>query len=423
MLALQVLLLLIFLFCSGFLSSSEVALFSLSSMKVKAFKSDSDPRKQLVAKLLSSPRDLIVTIIMLNIIVNILIQNVTSSIFGDFSTWLLNVGVPLLLMLIFGEVVPKSIGMANNVPISYRVAPILNTAQLVFLPIRKILTAVTSVVSRLIFFFLKAEEEISHEELQHALKASRKFGILNEEEAELVRGFLYLQDAHVKELMRPREEVLYYDVEEPLSKLIHLFVDQECSRIPVCRESFDKVIGVMTSMVFFIHREELQSSSDLIPLLSKPFFVPEGMSAEVLLRQMYDKEQSIALVVDEYGSTSGLISLEDLVERVVGEIADARDEKSRYTMPGDDTIIASGKLELSEFEKIFGVMLPSENNMVTIGGWLTELMGDIPKTGTKYTSHGFLFHVLAGDPNRVRRIYIRRLKQSIAKQKEKEEKE
>lgn len=420
MLIFQIFLLFIFLLCSAFLSSSEVALFSLSSMKVKAFKSDPDPRKQLVYRLLSSPRDLLVTIIMLNVIINILIQNVTSSIFGDFSTWALNVGVPLALMLIFGEAIPKSFGMVNNAPISYRVAPILNAAQYVFFPVRKILTSVTSVISRIMFFFLRSEEEISHEELQHTLKTSRRFDILNEDEAELVRGFLRLQDSQVKGLMRPREEVLYYDIEEPLSKLIHLFVDQECSRIPVCRESMDNAIGVITSMVFFINREKMQSSSDLLPLLSKPFFVPEGMSAEALLRQMYDKEQSIALVVDEYGSVSGLISLEDLVERVIGEITDARDEKSRYTMSGEDVIIASGKLELAEFEKIFGVILPSENSMVTIGGWLTELMGDIPKTGSKYSSHGFFFHVLAADSKRVRRIYIRRIKQAQSNKKEKE---
>lgn len=410
MLTLQILVLVAFLFCSGFFSSSEVALFSLSSMKVKAFKNDLDKRKQLVYKLLSSPRDLLVTIIMLNIIINILIQNVTSSIFGDFSGWALNVAVPLALTLVFGEVVPKSIGMANNTAISYRVAPFLNAAQRFFLPIRRVLIAVTSVVSRLIFFFLKSEQEISYDELQHALKTSRRYGILNEDEAELVRGYLNLKEAQVKELMRPREEVLFYDLEEPLSKLIHLFVDQECSRLPVCRQSLDNVVGMITSQSFFLNREKLHRPSDLLALIQKPFFVPEGVSAEILLRQMYDREESLAIVVDEYGSISGLIALEDLIEKVIGEIADARDEKSRYTRSGDDVIIASGKLELSEFEEIFGTSLSSENNMVTIGGYLTERMGDIPKTGTKYTAEGFLFHVLAADPKRVRRIYIRKLK-------------
>jgi putative hemolysin len=269
-------------------------------MKVKAFKNDPDKRKVLVAKLLASPRDLLVTIIMLNIIINILIQNVTSSIFGDLSGWSLNIGVPLALTLIFGEVVPKSIGMANNVAISYRIASFLNFAQRFFLPVRKILTSLTSVISRLLFFFLKSEEEISFDELQHALKTSRRYGILNEDEAELVRGYLILQESQVKELMRPREEVLFYDLQDPLSKLIHLFVDQECSRIPVCKESLDNVMGIVTSQLYFLNRENLQTTADLIPLLKKPMFVPEGMSAEALLRQMYDREESLALVVVEY---------------------------------------------------------------------------------------------------------------------------
>ena len=241
-------------------------------MKVKAFKTDPDKRKQLVDKLLSSPRDLLVTIIMLNVIINILIQNVTSSIFGDFSSWALNVAVPLALTLVFGEVLPKSIGMANNAAISYRVAPFLYAAQRFFLPIRKLLISVTSIVSRLLFFFLKSEEEISFDELQHALKTSRHYGILNEDEAELVRGYLNLQESHVKELMRPREEVLFYDLDEPLSKLIHLFVDQECSRLPVCKESLDNVRGMITSQSFFINREKLHHPSDLFPLIQKPLF-------------------------------------------------------------------------------------------------------------------------------------------------------
>ncbi len=381
-------------------------------MKVKAFKTSPDKNKQIVAQLLSSPRDLLITIIMMNVIVNILIQNVTSSIFGDFSGWALNVGVPLALTVVFGEVIPKSIGLASNVRLSYRAAPILRYLQKIFYPMRKLLNGITTYVSRIMFFFLRKEEEISIDELQHALKASKSFGILNEDEAELIRGYLNLQESQVKELMRPREEVIFFDVEDPLNRLIHLFVDQECSRIPVCRGDLDNVIGMITSQVFFLNREKILSTQDLIAHLKKPLFIPESISANILLRQMYDREESIALVVDEYGSISGLIALEDLVEKVVGEIADARDEKSKYTRSGEDVVIASGKMELAEFEEIFGVSLPSENQMVTLGGWLSEQMNDIPKTGAKYVAHDFLFHVLAADPKRVRRVYIRRLKKT-----------
>jgi CBS domain containing-hemolysin-like protein len=388
---------------------SEASLFSLPSTKIKIFRGDKDPRKQRVAQLLRTPRDLLITIIILNIIVNIMIQNVTSSIFGDFSGWMFTIGIPLVLTVVIGEVFPKSIGLANNVAISYRVAPILDIAERILLPVRHVLAWITNLVSRILFFYLKPEEEISADELRHALKTSRHLEILNEEEAEIVRGYLHLQEAQVREIMRPREEVIFFDIEEPLTKLVHLFVDQECSRIPVCRENLDKVIGMITSHLFFLHREKLQTAEDVLSILAKPFFVPESMPASVLIRQMYNRRESLALVVDEYGSISGLISLEDLVETVIGEIADARDTKSQYTRSGEDILIASGKLELSEFEEIFGVTLPSENNRVTLGGWLTEQLGDIPKAGVKTTSHGFFFHVLAADPKRVRMIYVRRL--------------
>ncbi len=410
------LLILLILF-SGCFSASETALFSLSSLKVKVFKNDVDPKKRLIAELLSKPRDLLVTIIMLNVLVNILVQNVVSSIFGDYSSVFLNVGIPLCLTLVFGEVIPKSIGLANNAKVAVTVAPYIKIAQNILLPFRRVLISFTSIISRSLFFFLKKEEDISFDELQYALKASKQYGVLNEDEADLISGYLQLQEATIKEVMRPRDEMIYFTTGEPLSKLIHLFVDQECSRIPICNETLDNVVGLMTSRLFFLHREELKDSKDLLSIVQKPFFIPESINAYAVMRQMYDKKESIALVVDEYGSISGLITLEDLVEMVVGEIADRRDRKSRYTKAGEDVIIASGKLELSDLEDIFGIHLVSKEHMITINGWLIEQIGDIPKSGFKYETRDFLFHVLAADPNRIRRLYIRRLKSPTSRKK------
>lgn len=393
---------------SACISASEIAIFSLPSIKVKTYKHESDPRKQLIVRLLASPRDVLITVIMINICANILIQNIVSSIFGKYSLWILSVGVPLAITLIFGEILPKAYGLANNEAVALRMARLINLAQKVLYPIRRVLNSITNVVSRVMFFFLHKEEEISVDELQHALAASRKYGVLNEEEAELVRGFLNLQEASVKQVMRPRDEVIYFDIEDSLPQLISLFVDKECSRVPVCRGGLDQVLGIMTSGVYFLYGPAFKNSTDIIPHLQKPFYAPESMSAKTLLSQLYEKNQPLAIVVDEYGSVSGLITVEDLVETVVGEIVDQRDEKKRFTRSGEDVIIASGKLELGEFEGIFGVPLESDS-MVTLGGWLTEQIGDIPKTGTKYMTPDFLFQVLAADPNRVRRIYVRRL--------------
>ncbi len=409
MIHLLIVLLVLLILGSAFFSSSETALFSLSSMQVQGFRKSKERKKNLVAKLLGSPRDLLITLIMLNVILNIFVQNVVSNIFGDLSGWWLNVAVPLALTLTFGEFIPKSIGIANNTRLAPRVSGFLWRTEQVLFPIRKVLIHITTFVSQTLFFFLQDEKEISKDELQHALRTSRASGVLAEDEAELMRGYLNLQESTAKGFLRSRTEVLLFEIEEPLSKLIHLFVDQECTRIPVCEGEMDNVIGVMTSGQFFLHRESLKEGKDILPLLKKPFFVPETTSAQALLDQMYEKRESLALVVDEYGAFSGIISLEDLVEAVVGEIFDRRDEKNRYTRSGDDVIIASGKLELMELETLFDVSFKSVNSMVTIGGWLTEQLGDIPRSGQKHSYKNLLFHVLSSDEKRVRRVYIRRI--------------
>lgn len=413
--------LLFFLFCLAAASAAETAMFSLSSMQVKTFRKDTDPRKRLVAFLLSNPKDLLVTLIILIVIISLVIQNIVSTMFQENASWFLNVGIPLCLNLILGEMIPKSLALPNNVWISCKTAHMLSRLRKLLLPVRIVLITVTNWVVNFLFFFLQKEREISTDELQHALKTSKEMGVLNPDEAELIRGYLYLQDSTVKEWMRPREEVIYLDLDEPISKLLHLLVDQECTRIPLCDGSLDKMLGIVSSRLFFLHRPQIAETKDLLTILKKPFFVPETMQADLLLRQLYEMKESLAVVVDEYGSISGIIALEDLVEVVIGEIADRRDEKLSYSRSGKDIIIASGKLELSEFTSIFDVHLESENNMVTLGGWLTEQLGDIPKAGAKYESDGFLFHVLAADPNRVRRIYVRKLASNIPKRRMKEE--
>lgn len=399
-----------FTYCSAFFSASEIALFSLPSTKIKAYKHDSDPRRRLIAKLVLRPQDLIVTVFILNTLVNILLQNASSSMFGEGSGWTLRVGFPLLITLILGEVIPKYIAMQKNVSVSYRVAPMIDMLTRYLKPIREATIFITEPISRAMFFYLKKEETISKEELKHALDKSQESGILQQEEAELIHGYLDLQEAQVKEIMWPREDVIYYDINESLNKLVHKFVDQEVSRIPVCNQTFDNVLGILEAETYFVHRHEIKSGQDVKNHLLKPFFVPETIAARFLLKRMYVENQQLALAVDEYSSISGLVAREDLIEEVVGEIADRRDIKPLYIESGENVIIASAKLELSELEDIFQVPFPTKYNVTTLGGWITERLGEIPKSGTRFETENFLFQILSAAPNRIIRVYIRRKK-------------
>lgn len=400
-------LIILLLYASAWVSSAETALFSLSSHKVKTYEEDADPVKRLISRLLSHPRDLLVTVFMINTCVNILLQNVFSDMFGAEAGFGLKVGIPLVLTLIFGEIIPKYMGMQNNVAISYKVSPTLDRLNNALKWVRKVVIAITTPISRIMFFFLKPEERISKEELEHVIQTSTELGVLDHGEAELLEGFLNLLNRPIKELMWPKEDIVFYDIAEPLSRLIHLFKDEEYTRVPICNGSLEHVLGIMTAMEYFQHQDLIKKPKDILKYVQKPFYVPVTTGARLLLKRMDEASHILALIVDEYGFIMGLISREDLIEVVVGHIEDEKNQ-SLFITAEKNEVIASGKWELSEFDEYFQANLKSQNH-VTIGGWLTEKLGDIPKSGTKIELEGFYFHVLAASPTRITRLFIRKL--------------
>lgn len=395
--------------CSAFLSASETALFSLSPLTLKAYKNSPDPKLSSLAQMMERPRDVLVTLLIFNVLANLLVQNIVSSLFSTVSSWGLKVGIPLALTLVFGEVLPKSMAMPRHKAIACRVSPAVGALTKRIAPLRRPLTKATEAISRFFFFFLRKEKAISADELRHVLKTSKETGVLLPQECDLIRGCLNLQDTPVKEYARPREDIVFYSLQEPLETLKHLFVDLEVSRIPVCRERLDDLLGILSARSFFLYQHKVSVPEDLLPILKKPYYAPESMKAWNLLGSLREIGESLAMIVDEYGSISGLASQEDLIETVIGEISDKRDAEKLYTRSSEDVVIASGKLELSLFAQIFGRTLESKENSATLGGWLIEQLGDIPAAGTKYATDQFLFYVLEAEPHRVRRIYVRRL--------------
>lgn len=364
----------------------------------------------LIAHLMERPRDVLVTILILNVLSNILVQNTVSSLFEGTNGWGLKVGLPLALTLILGELLPKSLALPNNAKMSAFSAPLISKCSRWLGPLRNLLIHMTNWISRFFFLILQEDKEISADELKHVLKTSEKSGVLLKQESQMIGGALDLQEVPVSVIMRPREEILSYDLQEPMSSLVTLFAEQQITRLPVCEGDLENIKGILSASAFFLEEPNIQESRQLLPLLQKPYFVPETTKAFTVFKGMRSKGATLAIVVDEYGTISGLISQEDLIEKVVGEISDKRDTSSLYTRSGQDVIIANGKLELAEFQDIFGIPLVSKEHAVTIGGWLIEQLGSIPQTGTQYATDDFLFYVLAAEPNRVQKIYVRRLR-------------
>ena len=406
-----VLLLAVFLLTSAFFSATETSMFSLSRHEIEMYKRSKNPSEKRVAKIISRPGDLLVVLLMMNICVNILTQNIIAEIFPPQSSFLVTVLFPLSLTLFIGEVFPKAIALNINKRVAKMVS-FINEKIIWFLsPIAKRAVHFTNHFSSALFFFLKEQKELTEEELIHAMQQSKEKGILDRDEIDLLIGFLELQKGQVKQIMVPREDILFYDIDDPLSSLHRIFSQEKCSKIPVCKQDLDHLLGVIDIQTFFKHMDHIQKGEDLKQFLKPAFFIPENSSIKSLIEEEELKEKQLALIVDEYGTIEGLITDEDLTEVLIGDITDKRDEnKTLYTMPSKDVFITHAKLEVLEFESLFHVQLPKEPNAVTIGGWLLEKIGHLPKNGEEFRMEGLLFHVLQSSPSRILKLYIRKLK-------------
>jgi putative hemolysin len=405
---LLIFLLILLIFLSGFFSGSETALFSLPATKRQLYAQSVDPTEQKIAALLSHPEELLVTVFMLNTFVNIFLQSVASTLFGKTSSWLFKVGVPLILTLILGEILPKTISLIKNEQVAKKTAPLLDFFHRHLKSVRQFVAKLTYPISRMMFFFLKPQKEISLQELQHTLNTSEKEGVLSKYESHLISGYLSLKESQVQEIMRPKNEIIAFDLEEPLSTLIHLFVKEKCSKIPIYKKNLDHILGIVTVNQFFAFQKIIKSEKELLKIAEKPFYTPETTHAITLLRQMDALGKEIAITVNEYGSTTGLITREDLIETVVGEIEDMRDQDSHYRSIGKYELIADSTMELNELNALFDTELESHANMITIGGWIQEKTGEILSVGEHYEDEDYHFQVLEKAPQKILKLYVRR---------------
>lgn len=411
-LALSITLLIFCVSCSAFFSASEASLFSLSSHQLRSFSKSKKRKENLAAKVMQNPSDLLVTLLVMNIFINILLQNVTAEIFPGSLGIIAAIIIPLFLTLFFGEVVPKAISLIKNKSVASFVSPVVYRIVKRIKPVTKFIVKITSVISRFFFFFLKRHQAASKTELLHALQASHEKGQIHDTETQLIEGFLHLGEMTLDKVMAPREDILFFDIRKSLKELERLFSSKQCSKIPVCDGDLDHLLGVLTIDGYFAIRSKVKNAEDIRSYLREPFFVPETLKCSMLLEEPRMKREKMALVVDEYGTCVGLLTDEDLAEIVVGNIFDLREkEKPLYSISSDGVIVTSGRLEIAKLEEILEIKLDLKGiESVTVGGYIIELIGDIPKTGQEVQVKDLLFHVLSASDKRVKRLYIRKSK-------------
>ena len=400
----------ILLILSAMASGSEAAFFSLSRTDIEALEQKNDAKAHRVLDLLSNPDRLLATILVTNNMVNIclviVVTQLVDAIFIFSGVWefIFNTVIITFLLLLFGEIMPKVFSQTNPVKMARFLAAPLKFLRWAVYPLAVILIRTSSHVSRL----ATKNSEISIEELADAVDLTETG---SEEEQKMLSGIVSFGQTEVVEIMHSRVDITGIEYEATYDEVRKVIVETGYSRIPVYGEDLDDVRGVLYVKDLLRH---IGKGDDFAwqELLRKPYFVPEHMMIDDLLKEFQKKKIHIAIVVDEYGATQGLVSLEDILEEVVGEITDESDdeEDKLYEKIGERTYIFDAKIHICDFVEAIGYDEDSfadvEGHAETLAGLMMELKRDLPRRGDELQSHGVKFFIATMDGRRVDKIKV-----------------
>lgn len=406
---------LILLFISGLVSGSEVAFFSLTHEQIQEAKNSKHKSDQRISQLVLDPKRLLATILILNNLVNIFIITIST-----FATWrvvgskeaggivIVVLTVCITMMIIFfGEIVPKVYANHNSVRFAKFTAPILLFSDKFLRPVSWFLMSLSDLIERRV---KKKGYNLSVDEINHALEITADKEV-TEEEKDMLKGIVNFSTLSVKQVMKSRIDITALEVDTDFHELMNQVNKTGYSRIPIFSETIDKIEGILYIKDLLPH---LEKSDDFRwqTLLRPGFFVPESKKIDDLFKDFQEKQVHMAIVVDEYGGTSGLITLEDVIEEIVGEINDEFDEDNdiAYNKLDNNTFIFEGKTSLNDFCKITGADASEfdkiKRESESLGGLLLEINNKLPHAGEKITFDKFLFTVVAVDQKRIKRVRV-----------------
>lgn len=400
------------LLLSGFFSSSEAALFSLSQLHLHKMREERFPFLSHVERLLDAPRRLLITIIVGNEAVNIVLSATAAalciSLFGERGEWLAIAAVAPVLFL-FGEAVPKIFGKTYSMRLSSMVAPPMMLVQKAVFPAVWLLEGISGLV---LGSFRKKEaaesDALMEVEFRSLVDAGHDEGIIDAGQRDLIHRVFDLADTPVADIMTPRVDMFCLPVSTSPEALRRKIIEQGYSRVPLYRTGPDDIVGVLYARDLLGMMAEGKTPSSAEPLLRKPYFVPEERRAEQVLRDFQKRNMHVAFVVDEYGGISGLVTMEDILEELFGDIYDERDTRARpFRRIDERTLMVSGALEIDEFNEIAGTSIPSED-FGTVGGYVLHLFGRLPSRGDEIASEGLTFVVRKVKGTRILSVRVNR---------------
>jgi gliding motility-associated protein GldE len=401
------------LFCSALVSGAEVALFSLSQKDIDDTLQEHPSKGKIISELLEKPKKLLATLLVANNFINIGVvilfsyvgHNIFSAVNSPILKFILEVIVVTFLILLFGEVLPKVYASRNNIKfaklIAYPVAGLDKLLSPISLPMRKVTIYLHNKLG-------KQKTNFSVDQLSQALELTDSEETSTEEQ-KILEGIVTFGNTDTKQVMSPRMDIFALEIEESFATIYSKIIEKGFSRIPVYRDNIDQIEGVLfvKDLLPHINKEEF----DWKTLLREPFFVPENKKIDNLLKDFQSMKSHLAIVVDEYGGTSGLVSLEDIIEEIVGDISDEFDgDNSNYSKIDDKNYLFEGKINLKDFYRVIDVdeelFETKKGEAETLAGFILEILGNFPKKGQKIAFENCLFTIETVDKKRVKQILV-----------------
>ena len=414
--------LLVILVClSAFFSSAESALLSANKVRLMNLQDEGNRKAKLVLNLLEEQSKVISTILVGNNVVNIaassLATKVALDMWGDAGLGLAT-GAMTLIILIFGEVVPKNIGAINANTWSMVVAPPLKLLAIILTPIVWVL----SEISRLAGKLSRSEDGdpfITEDELKILVNAGQEEGILDESETEMINSIFEFDETTVKEIMVPRIDMTAINGEETIENILPKIIAAGHSRIPVYENSIDNITGILYVKDLLKNLDEDFSTFKVKELLRSVYYIPENKNVSDLLAEMRQKRVHMAIILDEYGGTAGLITIEDLIEEIVGDIQDEYDleEELIKPLPDSNAVMADARALVYDVAAALDVDLEEETDSETIGGLVFNNIGGIPAVGDEATYERLHMKVAEVKGRRVSKVEVEALPKEEVKEK------
>ena len=407
----QIVVLLILLLLSAFFSSAETALTTVNKIKIRSLADDGDKRAKLVLTITDNSGKLLSAILIGNNIVNLSASSLTTTIairLGADMSVAIATGILTVLILIFGEITPKTVATLHAEKLSLLYAVPVKIIMTVLTPV----SVVVNILARGILFLLRVDpnakpDAMTEDELLTIVDVSHEEGVIEEEEREMIYNVFNLGDAKAKDVMVPRVNVVFANVENTYSELIDIFRENKFTRLPVYEETTDNVIGTINMKDLLLYDKTMDFQ--IRDFLRDAYFTYEHKVVSELLVEMREASYNIAIVLDEYGETAGLITLEDILEEIVGEIHDEYDEYEEdelLTRVNDFEYILEGSISLDDLDDRLELHLESDE-YDSLGGFIIENLDHHPEVGDEITTTtGLRLVVDSLDKNRVEKVHI-----------------